>query len=175
MGVYLVIFIELIFLFLHLLFFMLIIFMILALVKGAPYVPTNKKRREIMIKLAGIKKGMKTVDLGSGDGRLVISMAEGGAEAHGFEINLFLVLFSRLLIWKNHLKGKAFIHWNTFWRVDLSSFNVVTVYGINRIMKDLGKKLKKELKPGSRVISNVFTFPDWKEQKTVDDVHLYTT
>jgi precorrin-6B methylase 2 len=157
----------------HVLFFLWMIFAILSIVKGAPFVLTKKARRAIIISFADIKYGEKAVDIGSGDGSIVIEMARAGAEAHGYEINLLLVLWSKLRIWKAGLNGKAFVHWGNMWKTDFSPFSVVVVYGIKQIMHDLEEKLNKELKPGTRVISNTFPFPNWKVEKEENLVFLY--
>lgn len=140
---------------------------------GAPYVPTHDKTMKKMVMLLNIKPGEKAVDLGSGDGKIVIALAQAGAEAHGYEINPFLVLWSKMNIKKAGLSGKAFIHWKSFWGADFSSFQVVTIYGITYVMKRLEKKLQKELKQGSRVASNAFTFPQWNPIQNDNGVHLY--
>ncbi|HEX9503161.1 MAG TPA: 50S ribosomal protein L11 methyltransferase [Patescibacteria group bacterium] len=137
----------------------------LGIFKGAPFVPTDKLTLERMIMLAEIKPGEKLADLGSGDGRIIIAAAKAGAIAYGFEINPLLVLWSRYKIKKAGLADRAFVHWKSFWRVDFTPFDVVMLFGITGIMARLGQKLKAELKPGSRVISNIFKFPNWSGEK----------
>ncbi|MBI3335210.1 MAG: class I SAM-dependent methyltransferase [Candidatus Portnoybacteria bacterium] len=143
------------------------------MVFGAPFVPSNRETVKKMIILAGVKPAIKAADLGSGDGRIVIALAKAGAEAHGYEINPLLVWWSRRRIRKEKLRGKAFIHWGSFWRHDLSSFDVITIFGISYIMRGLEKKLKEELKAGARVVSNEFIFPGWLSLKKDGGVYLY--
>ena len=140
---------------------------------GAIYVPTEKERIKTIIRFAEIKPGEKAVDLGSGDGRLVIALAKAGAEAHGYEINPLLVWKARKDISKAKIENKAFIHWKSFWQEDLSDFDVVVIYGISHIMRRLEKKLKGELKKDARVICNAFNFPNWTQIKKEDGVYLY--
>jgi len=140
---------------------------------GAIYVPSAEKKIKKMIEFAEIKLGEKAADLGAGDGRLVIALAKKGIEAHGYEINPILAWRARRNINKAGLKGKAFIHWKSFWNEDLSKFDIITVYGIGFIMKRLEKKLRKELKNNARVISNAFCFPSWSQIKKEDGVYLY--
>lgn len=142
-----------------------VFFLILAMVRGAVFVPSDRERVRTMVNLLGIKEGDRAIDVGSGDGRVVIEMAKTGAEAYGVEINPFLVLWSRYQINKAGLKGKAQIYWKNQWSQDFGMFNKVAVYGITYIMKDLEKKFKKELKLGSLVVSNAFAFPSWKPIK----------
>lgn len=149
------------------------IMFLLPTIRGAPFVPSRYETLKKMMALAKVKPGMKTADLGSGDGRIVIALAKAGAEAHGYEINPLLVWWSRRIIKKEKLSDQAFIHWVNFWRHNVSSFDVVTIFGINYIMKNLERKLKKELKPDARIVSNGFTFPTWPYSQKDGNVYLY--
>lgn len=144
------------------------------MIRGAPFVPTHGSRVARMVELSGIKPGQKAVDLGSGDGRIVIAMARAGAIAHGYEINPFLVWWSRYKIRREKLSDRAFIHLGSFWGKNLSEFDVVTLFGTTHIMKCLEKKLKKELRPGSRVVSYVFTFPSWEYIQKESAIFVYS-
>ncbi len=126
-----------------------------------------------MMQLAKIKEGEKTVDLGSGDGRIVIAMARKGAEAHGYELNLFYVLLSKWNIWRAGLSGKAFIHWRNFFRTNLSSYDVITCYGISYLIGRIEKKLRKEVKYSARIIATSYEFKNWKYSKKKDYAFLY--
>ncbi len=140
---------------------------------GAPYVGSKRQKLKQMIKLARIKKGDKAADLGSGDGRVVLALAKTGATAHGYEINPVLVWQARRKIAKAGVSDRATIYFKNYWLIDLSSYDLITVYGTTYIMKKLETKLQKELKPGARVISNYFKFPHWQPQQSRGEVHLY--
>lgn len=143
------------------------------LVKGAPYIPSSKTSVEAIISLINPQPNQKIADLGSGDGRLVLALGRTQAEVHGFEINPFLVIISIVRIRLSRVHKNAFIHFENFWNKDFSSFDVVIIYGIDYIMKDLEHKLMKELKPGSKVISNKFVFPNLKVDQEAGEVYLY--
>lgn len=164
-----ILFVALIIIFSYFLFFWIIPFSL----KGAIYDPSKKEAVEKMVELAQVKPGEKSVDLGSGDGRVVIEFAKKGAQAHGYEINPLLVVLSRINIRKVGLKGKAFIHWKNFWKVDLSQYDIITVFQVSFAMNQLEKKLMYELKPGARVISNYWTFPNWKPSRYEKNVYVY--
>ena len=138
-----------------------------------PFVPSSTDRLNTMVELSQVKPGQKTLDLGSGDGRVVIAMAKAGAEAHGFEVDPKLVEESKKNIANEGLEGKAFIHNKSFWDGDLRDFDVITVYGITSIMGRLEGKLKQELKDGAKIVSNYFTFPNWKPEEVKEKVYLY--
>lgn len=149
------------FLFLHLFF------------RGAPFAVTSPTNLKTIIELAKIKPGEKAVDLGAGDGRLVIALAQAGAETHGYEINPLLAWLARRNLQKAGLTKKAFIHRQNFWQVDLSQFDVITIFGIGYIMAPLAQKLKKELKPSARVISNGYPLPTWPITRQIGEIYLY--
>jgi len=147
--------------------------MMWANITGAPYVATRDVKLTTMLELAKIKKDQKVVDLGSGDGKIVIAMAKIGARAYGYEVNPFLVWWSRQKIKRSNLEGKAIIYWKDFFLDDLSDYQVVTLYGIGTMMTRLEKKLASELPVGAKIISNYFQFPNWKPSLEKDKVLVY--
>jgi SAM-dependent methyltransferase len=140
---------------------------------GAPYESTYKKRLERMIKFSNIKKNEKIVDLGSGIGKVVIGYAKKGFKADGYEINPFLVWISRRKIKKLGLEKKAKIYQKNFMNQNLSKYDVVCIFQIWYMMNKLKGKLKKELKKGSRIISNTWKFKGWKPKKEDKGIYLY--
>lgn len=67
---------------------------------GAPFLPTDRTKVRAIVSLARVKPGERAVDLGPGDGRLVVALARAGACTTGYEINPLLVLWLRFLIWR---------------------------------------------------------------------------
>ena len=141
--------------------------------KGAPFVPVDKGTLDTILKLSMLGKGDMVADIGSGDGRILIALARKGMNAHGYEINPFLVLWSKLKIARLGLGSNARVHWKNLWTVNYSEYNLVTVFGINYIMLDLEKKLRNELKSGSKVVAYSYPFPHWKSPKQENGVYLY--
>uniref|UniRef100_A0A7S4K0N9 Methyltransferase domain-containing protein n=1 Tax=Odontella aurita TaxID=265563 RepID=A0A7S4K0N9_9STRA len=158
--------------------------------RGAPYLPTFGRGLDAMFRQirrqpsvsAKLERGeaMKFVDLGSGDGRVVFRAAREGifdGGSVGYEINPVLhgwALLRRLVQAPKYWSSTDFAL-RDLWKVDLSNnVDVVAVYGLQPIMKDLGGKMKSELKPGSIVVSNVFAVPGWRAQGgAIDGVYLY--
>lgn len=138
-----------------------------------PFVPSSPEHVVTMIELAKIKPNEKSADLGSGDGRIVLEFAKSGAQAHGYEIDKDLILKTESKIMEQKLDDRAFIHWKNYWEEDLSEYNIITIYGMTSIMTKLERKLFNELKPGSRIISNVFEFPTLKPMRVENNVYLY--
>lgn len=151
-----------------------IIYLLLySMIFGAPYAATRERKMNIMLDLLNLTTKDKFVDLGSGDGRFVIAAAKKGAESYGYEMNPVLVMISRNNIRKEKLSNKAKIYWKSYWNVNLREYNTAAVFGIKHIMPSLGKKLKKELKSGSRIVSNHFKFPNWQESERKENLYLY--
>ena len=126
-----------------------------------------------MISLAHIKPGMKIFDLGSGDGRLLRLAAEKGARAIGFEINPFLVLFTKIKFIFSPYHNSVTVKWKNFWKSDLRDADVVFVYLLPWRMEKLEEFLKNQLKPGTLVISNSFIFSNLKRIKKDELNHVY--
>lgn len=136
--------------------------------KIVPFVPTPQQSVEDMLALAQVKKGDVVYDLGSGDGRIVITAAKKyGAKAVGFEIDPNLVGESREKIRSEKLDGLAEIRQQDILTVDLSGASVVTMYLLPSVNLQMKPKILKELKPGSRVVSHSFDMGDWQPDKTV--------
>lgn len=140
---------------------------------GAPFVRTNPRRVRQVLELLEVKPGMRVAELGSGDGTLVIPLAKAGAVVHGYENIPWLVWRSRKRIMQANLSHTATIFWKNFWHEGLSRYDAIVVYGVSHIMGRLEKKLLRELKPGTKIISVYFQFPVWKPTSTVGDVRLY--
>ncbi len=136
------------------------------------YVPSTNWAMDEMLTLARIKKGEKAIDLGSGNGKVVIALAERGAKAHGIELNPFLLILS---YWNIKKAGvAASVQFGNIFHTDLSSYDVITLYVVPVVMKRLEKKLRQELKPGARLVTETFVFPNWKPTQKNGSVYLYT-
>ncbi len=136
----------------------------------APYVPTKMDLIRKILNLAGVKKGGKFYELGSGDGRVVIAAAKLGADSIGIEQSLIRILMSKQKA--KDLKKAKFIHGNIFSR-NYSDANVVYIYLLLKGVRKLESKLKKELKKDSIVITQTYHFPNWKPFKKMGDFWLY--
>ncbi len=157
----------------QLLFASLFFFLCLAFVSGAPYVPSNKRAAEAMIRLSKLKKDTRVIDLGSGDGRLLFLAAKQGASATGFEINPYLVLLTQLRALFGHYRGSVSVSWTNLWKARISDADVVFIYLLPWRMEELAKKLSSELKVGTLIVSNSFIFPNWKIVDKDEINHIY--
>jgi precorrin-6B methylase 2 len=143
-----------------------------SLTKGAPYAAIGRRRLQTMLTFIDVKKGGKLIDIGAGDGRITIECAKKGITSYGIEINPLLVILAKIKIKKSRLNN-AHIIFADCWQYNFEDFDYITIWGTKHMMKRLEKKLMNELKPGTKVISNHFKFPNWKYTKKKGDVYLY--
>ncbi|MBI2017571.1 class I SAM-dependent methyltransferase [Candidatus Daviesbacteria bacterium] len=137
----------------------------------APYVPTKMDYIRKILKFAGVKKGRKFYELGSGDGRVVIAAAKLGAHSIGIEQSWIRVLYSKYKSSKlasHSSSGNVdFYHGNIF-KKSYQDADIVYIYLLNKGVNKLEEKLRKELKKGSIVIIQTYHFPNWKPFKQID-------
>lgn len=139
---------------------------------GAPYVASTHASIRTALALASLAPSERFADLGCGDGQVVLAAAKMNiAESVGFEIDPFL---AREASKKVAPYTNARIDKSSFWEADLSCFDVVYLFQIPYAMPRLEKKLLYELKPGARVVSNGFKFPNWKPSASEGTISLYT-
>ena len=135
---------------------------------AGPYVPTPWLIVYEMLKLADIRADDFVIDLGSGDGRIVLTAAtRRKASGMGVDIDPELVDLSNASARKLGVADRVrFIRQDVF-AADLSRTTVLTLYLLPGMMQSLRPKLLAELKPGTRVVSHDFTFDLWKPDRTV--------
>ncbi|XP_030061163.1 ATP synthase subunit C lysine N-methyltransferase isoform X2 [Microcaecilia unicolor] len=124
-----------------------------------PFVPATSTQIENVLKMLRTRSG-SVVDIGSGDGRIVIAAAKEGFQAVGYELNPWLVLYSRYRAWREGVHHNASFYVSDLWK-----------------MLPLERKLQTELQDNARVIACRFPFPHWIPNHTtgegVDTVWTY--
>lgn len=139
---------------------------------GAVYIPTLKRQRGRALDLLELKKGDVFVDLGSGDGTMLILAAERGLTAIGYELNPFLVIFSWLRTRRYGRRVK--VKQGNFWHADISNADGVFVFLITHQMKHLDKFMKSQNnKKPIKLVSNSFEIPGKKAIKKSGPMFLY--
>jgi precorrin-6B methylase 2 len=134
---------------------------------GGPFVPTPPAVVEAMLKLANVGPQDHVIDLGSGDGRIVLAAAARKASGVGIEIDQALVDASNATAKKQGVAGRVQFVRQDVREADLSRATVLTLYLLPGMMGNLRTKLLAELKPGARVVSHDFFFEQWKPDRTV--------
>ncbi len=131
--------------------------------KDVVWVPTPQSLVDKMLDMAKVTPKDIVIDLGSGDGRTVITAAKRGATAMGIEYNPDMVDLSR----KNAAAAGVKVNFEKadLFETDLSKATVITMF----LLPDINLKLRPkilDLKPGTRVVSNTFTMGDWEADQT---------
>jgi predicted RNA methylase len=122
-----------------------------------------------MLKLAGVGSRDVLYDLGSGDGRIVISAAkEAGARAVGIEVNPERVAEARRKAVEAGVAGRVEFRIGDVFDAELGEATVVTMFLLADLNRKLRPKLQSQLKPGARVLSYCFDMGDWTPAGSVD-------
>jgi len=139
-------------------------------VPDVPYVPTPQTVVDAMLEGAGVKPSDTVFDLGSGDGRIVITAAKKyGARGVGIEIDPGLLKKAADNAAAAGVSDRVrFLNQNLF-AADIREATVVTLYLLQSINERLRPKLVRELRPGTRIVSHVFNMgPEWPPEKTLE-------
>jgi len=133
--------------------------------KDVVWVPTPQSLVDKMLNLAKVTSKDYVIDLGSGDGRTVITAAKRGARALGIEYNPEMVALSQRNAEKEGVVGKANFMKADLFETDFSKATVITMF----LLPDINLKLRPkilDLKPGTRIVSNSFTMGEWQHDRT---------
>ncbi|MGH9632408.1 MAG: SAM-dependent methyltransferase [Bryobacteraceae bacterium] len=144
-----------------------------------PYVPTPQEVVDEMLNLAKVKKDDMLYDLGSGDGRIVITAAKKfGTRGIGIDINPERIAEAQQNAKEAGVTDKVKFMQQDLFEADIKNASVVTLYLLPSVNLKLRPKLWKDLKPGTRVVSHSFDMGDWKPEKTVEvdgrKIHFWT-
>jgi len=134
--------------------------------KDVVWVPTPQMLVDTMLGMAKVTSADYVIDLGSGDGRLVITAAKRGATALGIEYNPNMVELARRSALEEGVSDKATFAQADIFESDFSKATVLTLF----LLSDLNLKLRPvilDMKPGTRIVSNTFSMSDWEPDQTV--------
>jgi len=127
-----------------------------------PYVPTPQEVVDRMLQMAKVSANDYLIDLGSGDGRIVVTAAKTlGTRGFGVDINPVRVSEAMENAQKAGVTDKAAFYQRDLFQTDLSQASVITMYLLPRVNMELRPKLL-DLKPGTRIVSHDFSMDEWK-------------
>ncbi|GAC1387144.1 MAG: hypothetical protein NVS1B7_5710 [Candidatus Saccharimonadales bacterium] len=138
---------------------------------GAPFLPTLGAQVPKALDLIDMKPGETLIELGSGDGRVLLAAAERGLNAIGYELNPFLVIYSRIKVFKYRKQIK--IIWGNFWNVNLPECDGIFVFLLQPYMNKLDKKIIQECSKPVKLVSFAFTIPEKKVHVRDKGMFLY--
>jgi len=143
------------------------------------FAATPQHVADAMLKLAHVTAADVVYDLGSGDGRIVILAAQKyGARGVGIEIDPRLVEISRMVARDGEVADRATFVEGDLFATDISPATVVTLWLTESMNRRLEPKLRRELKPGTRIVSHQFPIGEWTPEETVrvdnEEIFLWT-
>ncbi len=133
--------------------------------KDVIWVPTPQALVDKMLDMAKVTPKDYVIDLGSGDGRTVITAAKRGSKALGIEYNPDMVELSKRNAAKEGVSDKASFMKADLFESDFSQAQVITMFLLSSINMKLRPKIL-DLKPGTRIVSNTFDMGEWKPDET---------
>jgi hypothetical protein len=142
--------------------------------KDARWEPTPQILVDKMLDMAKVTSGDFLIDLGSGDGRIVLTAARRGVRARGIEFNQDMVELSRKKASDEGISNKAEFMQGDLFEADLSEATVITMYLLPRINRILRPRLL-ELKPGTRIVSNSHRMDDWLPDEAAMEIKVDDT
>ena len=155
---------------------LILLFVILAfgfvIIFGAPYLPTMKQQQLQSLELLDLKPGQTMLELGSGDGRMLIAAARRGINSVGYELNPILFIVSKIICFKYRKFVK--IYYGNFWYKKWPKAEGIFVFLHPRFMKKLDSAVKKKYAGKSvKLVSYAFKIPGQKPAKTKEALFLY--
>jgi SAM-dependent methyltransferase len=133
-----------------------------------PYLPSTNVAVDEMLRLAGIGTDDLVVDLGSGDGRIVIAAARDyGARGVGIELDPKLVSESRLNAQQAGVADRVSFRQGDVLTAEFREATVVTLYLLPGLVEKLKPRLLAHLRPGTRIVAHDYGFADWKPDRRI--------
>lgn len=145
--------------------------------KDVVWVPTQQVLVDRMLDMAKVTPEDYLIDLGSGDGRIVITAAKHGVRAHGIEYNPDMVELSKRNAAKEGVSDRATFAKADLFESDFSQATVITMFLLPKINLELRPKIL-DLKPGTRIVSNSFDMGEWEPDEIAtaeEDCNRYCT
>lgn len=151
-----------------------VVFMLFALAVffGAPYLPTLKPQINDALDMLDLKKGQTMLELGSGDGRVMLAAAKRGWNVVGYEINPLLVIISWVITLRYRRQVK--IVWGSYWRKAWPECDGIFTFLLDRYMVRLDEHIWLNCKKPVRVVSFAFKIPGKRIARRKKGIYLYT-
>ena len=133
-----------------------------------PYVPTDQVTVDAMLDMAKVGPNDFVIDLGSGDGRIVVSAAKRGARGFGVDLNPQRIKEANENAERANVTDKIKFYNQNLFDTKISEATVLTMYLLPSVNLQLRPRLFTELKPGTRVVSHDFDMGDWTPDNQSD-------
>lgn len=144
----------------------------LVLLFGAPYLPTLGPQIDTAFKLLNLKKGQHLLELGCGDGRVLLAAAKRGYKVTGYELNPLLVIICLIRTWR--YRRLVRVVWGNFWAKKLPATDGIFVFLLPKYMDKLDKKIIQEFSKPVKLVSFAFAIESRQATKEQSGLYLYT-
>lgn len=141
---------------------------------GAPYLPTLRKQTDDALDLLNLKPGQTLLELGCGDGRVMVAAAKRGLHVTGYELNPILVVVARIATWRYRKTTR--VVWGNFWRSAWPQADGIFVFLLDKYMPKLDQRITMQRAvqtKGIRLVSFTFQIPNKKPSKVDGGLYLY--
>lgn len=141
------------------------------LLSGAPYLPTLTPQVKAALKLADLRPGQTLLELGCGDGKVLLAAAKQGIRVTGYELNPLLVLVA----WLRTLKYRQLVtvRWANMWIAQWPETDAIFVFLLPKYMQKLDKKIVQQKYKSVKLVSFAFKIPGRKIDNELNGVFLY--
>lgn len=138
---------------------------------GAPYLPTMSKQIDTALKLASLKPGETIIELGAGDGRVMLAAARQGVNVVGYELNplLFGICWLRTLKYRKNCQ----IIWGNYFKKSWPRHQAIFIFGLPKLMPKLDKLIMRSKHKPVKLVSFAFEIPGKKMSDQSDGVFMY--
>ncbi len=141
--------------------------------RDVPYVPTSSHIIESMLSVANVTGEDFVIDLGCGDGRIVIAAAKLGARGLGIDIDPERIDESNKNARQERVSDRVNFLKQDLFKTDISRATVLTMYLLPSVNMKLRPRLLRELKPGTRIVSHDFDLEDWEPDKKMPNIFFW--
>lgn len=138
---------------------------------GAPYVPTLTPQVQAALTLLNLKPGQTMLELGCGDGKVLLAAAKQGYNVVGYELNpiLAIIAWARTYRYREQVR----VVWGNFWHKTWPDAQGIFAFVMPNYMAKLDKKITQEVGKPVKLVSNAFEIVGVRPDKSLDGVHLY--
>ncbi|KAH8369434.1 hypothetical protein KR009_010817 [Drosophila setifemur] len=136
-----------------------------------PYVPATTEQIQNVLSFLPKNAAGNLLDIGSGDGRIVVAAAHHNRalKTDGVELNPWLVYYSRLAALRHGVSRQASFFRRDLWKFDIKNYNIVVIFGVEQMMQDLEHKLIAECSHNAQIIACRFPLPNLQPAKIIED------
>ena len=138
---------------------------------GAPYLPTLKPQMNTAFELLDLEEGQHLLELGCGDGGVLVAAAKRGYRVTGYELNPLLVIICRVRTWK--YRKQVRVVWGNFWLKKLPAADGIFVFLLPKHMDKLDKKITQEFGKPVKLVSYAFAIPTRAAKQEQGGLYLY--